>query len=189
MNSIKFNIIIPPQDVQENPECLEQIAAGNANAFAWLYKNYCKRLYDYLFLLTNDTHLSEDIVQEIFLKIWTNKEKLAEIKNFNAWIFFNTKNLLTDKWRKSQNEKQVFKNIASTQPQTEHNLFHQRNEEKRISNAVTSLSPKQQLVYKMIREEGHTRDQVSKQLKISPNTVRNTMQNALHNLRQHLRES
>jgi RNA polymerase sigma-70 factor (ECF subfamily) len=185
MNNTKFNIILPPQDIQENPECLQRIAAGDRTAFEWLYKNYCSKLYDYLFLLTNDKQLSEDIVQDIFLKIWTNKEKLADIKNFNGYIFFITKNLLTDRWRKRQNEKQVLINIAKT-TETQTTFTPSKHDAFIYTNAINALTERQQLIYTLIREEGRTREEISAALNLSPNTVKATMQNALRNLKKTL---
>lgn len=188
MTPAKFNIIIPPQDIEQNPQCLQRVAAGNRNAFEWLYKNYCRRLYDYIQILTNDKFLSEDIVQEVFLRIWINKEKLTDVANFNAYIHFVAKNLLTDKWRKTQTEKEVIKNITAPQQQTEHNLFFQRQEEKQYNMALKSLTSSRELVFRLIREEGLTREQVSKTLKISPNTVKATMQNALYHIKKSFTE-
>jgi RNA polymerase sigma-70 factor (ECF subfamily) len=185
----KFNIIIPPQDIECNPQCLEKIAAGDSKEFEWLYKNYCSKIYNYLLLLTSDKALSEDITQDVFIKIWKNKEALTTINNFNGYVYFIAKNLLLDKWRKQQNEKEVIKNFASTQQQTENNLFYQRSEEQAVSAAIKTLSPKQELIYRLIREEGRTRNEISKSLKLSPNTVKATMQNALHNLKERLSKS
>jgi RNA polymerase sigma-70 factor (family 1) len=186
MNFSKFNIIIPPQDIQENPECLQRIASGDRKEFEWLYKNYCSKLYDYVVLLTADKFLSEDIVQEAFIKIWNNKEMLASVKNFNSYLYAIAKNLLLDKWRKKQLEKEHIKKFVTEQQPSEHNLFYQRNQEQTINAAIKKLSSKQQLVYKMIREEGMKREEVSKELNITPNTVKVTMQNALHNLKKQL---
>jgi RNA polymerase sigma-70 factor (ECF subfamily) len=187
MTTAKFNIIIPPQDIQCNPECLQQIAEGDSKAFEWLYKNYCNKLYNYILLLTTDSFLSEDIVQEVFLKIWVNKEKLITVTNFNSYLYMSAKNLLLDKRRKQGLEKEYIKNFASGQ--TEQNGFYHRNEEQTINSAIKALSPRQQLVYKMIREEGGKREEVSRELNITPNTVKVTMQNALSNLRKKLCES
>jgi RNA polymerase sigma-70 factor (ECF subfamily) len=186
MDFSNFNIIIPPQDIEQNPQCLERIAAGDRSSFEWLYKNYCSKLYNYILLLTADKFLSEDITQEVFLKIWTKREILTSVTNFNSYLYMSAKNLLLDKWRKKQNEKEAIKNLATTQEQTERNLFYQRSEEQQVAAAVATLTPKQQLIYKMIREEGHSRSQVSQQLNIAPNTVKATMQHALHHLRKRL---
>lgn len=188
MNTAKFNIIIPPQDIRENPGCLAKIAAGDARAFEWLYKNYCKRIYDYIFLLTNDAALSEDLVQEIFLKVWTQKEKLTEIKNLNSYLHTTAKNLITDNWRKQSTEKQVIKNIAYTADK-EITLTPFKNEPGVLSGALDTLSERQKLIYRLIREEGRSREEISKALNLSPNTVKATMQNALHKIRQQLCEA
>jgi RNA polymerase sigma-70 factor (ECF subfamily) len=187
MTSAKFNIIIPPQDIQQNPECLSRIAAGDANAFAWLYKNYCSKIYDYALLLTADKHLSDDIVQEVFLKVWAQKEKLIALTNFNSWLYITTKNLIVDHWRKQQYEKEHRKQIRYKLETETSTPF--KNEQTVFTHAVNSLTEKQQLIYKLIREEGRSRQEISEALNISPNTIRNTMQNALHNIKSFVLEN
>jgi RNA polymerase sigma-70 factor (family 1) len=186
MNFSKFKIIIPPQDVRESPECLTRIIAGDRKAFEWLYKNYCSKLYDYIQLLTCDKPLAEDIVQEVFLKIWNNKEKLASVVNFNSYLYVTAKNLLSDKWRRKNLEKEHIRNYLQYEQPIEHNLFYKHTEDKTVNAAIKTLTPRQELIYRLIREEGKTREQVSKQLNITPNTVKATMQKALYNLRKQL---
>jgi RNA polymerase sigma-70 factor (ECF subfamily) len=181
----KFNIIIPPQDIQQNPGCLQKIAQGDRKSYEWLYKNYYNKIYEYALLLTADQHTSDDIVQEIFLKIWKQKENLAEIENFNGWIHSAAKNLITDTWRKRATEKQVLKNIAHTiEIKTYSTPF--KNEPTILTHAINALSERQQLIYRLVREEGKNREEISEALKISPNTVKATMQNALNSLRKTL---
>jgi RNA polymerase sigma-70 factor (ECF subfamily) len=182
MASSKFHIIIPPQDIQENPECLQRIAQGDRKAYEWLYKNYYNRIFEYALLLTAEKQTSDDIVQEIFLKIWSQRTTLTKITNFNSWIYISTKHLITDTWRKRANEKQVLKNIAHT-IETETNITPFQNEPTIFTHAINALTERQQLIYKLIREEGRTREEISQALQISPNTIRNTMQSALHNIK------
>jgi RNA polymerase sigma-70 factor (ECF subfamily) len=186
MDLHKFDIIIPPQDIEQHPGCLKKIAAGDRGAYAWLYKNYCSKLYNYILVLTTDKALSEDIVQDAFLKIWNNKETLTAVNNFNSYLYTTARNLLLDKWRRKQNEKIHLKTFAGSLQQEQQNDFFRRDCERTINAAVKTLSPKQEIVYRMIREEGKKREEVSKELKIAPNTVKVTMQKALAGLRERL---
>ena len=70
----KFDIIIPPQDIICEPGLQGKLANGDSKAFAWVYKNYCKRVYNYALLMTNNSTQSEDIVHDIFIKIWIGEE-------------------------------------------------------------------------------------------------------------------
>jgi RNA polymerase sigma-70 factor (family 1) len=181
----KFKIIIPPQDIGSRPDCLLQLAAGDPSAFEWLYKNYCSKIYDYVHLLSGDATLSEDLVQEVFLKLWLNREKLGAVLNFNAYLHTAAKNLLLDRWRKEKREKESIKaNFqTSSDSYTDADTLGMKEAATFISAAVDALPRRQQMVYRLIREEGKTRDQISKALLISPCTVKATMQGALSNLK------
>jgi DNA-directed RNA polymerase specialized sigma24 family protein len=84
--------------------------------------------------------------------------------------------------RKQQVEKEQRKRIRY-KLETETNSTPFKNEPTVLTHAVNSLTEKQQLIYKLIREEGRTREEISTALNLSPNTIRNTMQNALHNIK------
>jgi RNA polymerase sigma factor (sigma-70 family) len=183
MHTDKFNIIIPPQDIDQNSECLTRIAAGDSQAFDWLYKNYCKRVFDLAFLLTANHAQSDDIVQEVFLKIWMHKEKLVEVRCFNSWLHIIIKNHITDYWRGEKKERIGRQKVAAFQPTVMQPHVYTNEDKQIIAAAVSNLSPRQRLVYKLIREEGFTRMQVSEGLGITPCTVKATMQNALASLR------
>jgi RNA polymerase sigma-70 factor (family 1) len=185
----KFNIIVPPQDIEGYAECLKQIALGDKAAYEWLYKNYCGKLYDYTFLLTADSALSEDIVQHVFMNIWYNRDRLCGITNFNGYIFTAAKNAVISYWRKQNREKEYLKELTLESTQHITTDFLEEKENKHIvSQAVRSLPKRQQLVYRLCREEGRSRKEISKKLNISPFTVKVTMQNALKHLKDYLRE-
>jgi RNA polymerase sigma-70 factor (ECF subfamily) len=135
MNFAQFNTIIPPQDIEHHPQCLQRIAKGDGNAFEWLYKNYCSKLYHYILLLTNEPPLAKDIVQEIFLKLWVHREKLLSVSNFNAYLYACAKNLLTDQQRRQQREKEYARNVKDDGQQVEHNLYYLRQEEELVNMA------------------------------------------------------
>jgi RNA polymerase sigma factor (sigma-70 family) len=186
MHTEKFNIIIPPQDIDDNPQCLTRIAAGDRQAFEWLYKNYCKKVFDLAFLLTANREQSDDIVQDVFVKIWMQREKLADVTSFNNWLHITTRNYITDYWRREKRGKIVFQNIGASQSTIVHPDYN-ANESKQIhAAAVSQLTPRQQVIYKLVREEGFSRNQVSEGLNISPCTVKATMQKALAGLKKRL---
>ena len=65
----RFKMITTPQDIACNPDCIQRPANDDRTAFEWIYKNYSKKIFDYAFLMTGNETMSEDIVQEIFLKL------------------------------------------------------------------------------------------------------------------------
>src|SRR5688572_12903709 len=110
----KFTIIIPPQDIACNPECILRLANGDREAFAWIYKNYSKKIYDYALLLTGNEAESDDIVQDIFLRLWNAKENLKSVQNFNSYFNIMAKNYVASFFEKKAKEKIHLKNYGYT---------------------------------------------------------------------------
>jgi RNA polymerase sigma factor (sigma-70 family) len=178
----KFHIVIPPQDIALFPGCLGLLAAGDRAAYEWLYNHYCKKVYDHAFLLTGEAALSDDVVQDVFLKIWVKREQLAGVVHFGRWLHTMTRNRIMDIWRRRTMEKEVLERVASTQ-EVWCTLEEEDDQVDLVRRALEGLTPRQRQVYDLIREEGLTRAQVSVQLGIAECTVKALMQKALRGVR------
>ena len=187
----KFTIIIPPQDIAFEPGLQEKLANGDSNAFAWVYKNYCKKVYNYALLITNNNEQSEDVVQDVFVKLWTNREKLNDVKDFNGYLYMLYRNHVMDVLRGQQKEmkgKQAYYQIQPVAVNTVNDLIDYKEAERLIAEAIKEMPKGQRVVYMMSREEGLKRDKIAKELKLSPLTVKNHIQNALRFLKKKLRK-
>jgi RNA polymerase sigma-70 factor (ECF subfamily) len=186
----KFTIIIPPQDIAGFPGCLTSLANGDRAAFGWLYRNYCRKVYDYAMLMTNNEHLSEDIVQDVFCKIWQHREKLKVVGDFNAYLYMLYKNHVLDVLRGNQREtrvRQTYFQDTVTRGMLPDEIISHKEMEQAVMRAVKLLPKQQQLVYKLSREQGWKREVIAKELKVSPLTVKGHIQKALGKLREDLR--
>lgn len=103
--SNKFEIIIPPNDIACDAGCLQRLADGDQKAYTWVYKNYCKKVYDYALLITKNATLSEDIVQQVFLNLWNNRERLRTVNMFNGYLYMLYHNYILDILKKEEVEK------------------------------------------------------------------------------------
>jgi RNA polymerase sigma factor (sigma-70 family) len=68
------------------------IAQGDESAFAKLFEHYRDRIYSIAFKLTNSTVIAEEVVQDVFFKIWLKRVDLNDIQNFSAYLFIVTGN-------------------------------------------------------------------------------------------------
>lgn len=83
-------------------ELINSYLNGNSRAFADILSLYLTPLYNFIFRLTNDNQLSEDIVQEVFIKVWKNLRKFDQKKKFKTWIFTIARNTAIDFLRKNK---------------------------------------------------------------------------------------
>ena len=186
-----FEIIIPPQDIACEPGLLQKLANGDQYAYAWVYKNYCRKVFDYAMLMTRNEAMSEDVVQEVFLKLWQHREKLRTVENFNSYLFTLYRNHIWDVLKGQQKEisvRHAYYRDAAIPEMTVDDIIDYKERQQVIARAVKQLPQKRQLIYKLIRERGWRRQEIAKELKIAPNTVKVQMQKALRFLTKKLSE-
>lgn len=160
---------------QSEQELLIQIAAGNHAAFRKLFMAYHQQLGMYIYKITNSTDLAEEVVQDVFLKIWLNQEALAGIKNFKAYLFVVSKNHALNCLRKLIKER-ALKNqwenaFINMQEDTDLNEYHEL-----LDKAIDQLPPQQQKVYLLSRHKRLKYAEISGEMNISSETVKKYLQ-------------
>ena len=178
------------QDRSLHKEWFKLIAGGDETAFRNLFDTYWEHLYSVALMLTKSEALAEDIVQEIFLKIWNKREELPEVEKPDSYLFIIARNHIYNVLKQQQREEQYNKHIfdwfegAKENPESEL-LFKESAE--LLNKAVANLSTQQRAVYKLAREQGLSYNEVAAQLNISTNTVKNHLAIALKYIREYLR--
>ena len=182
----KFIPIIPPPDITFYPDILQHLADGSEASFNWLYVNYSRRIYDYALLLTGNSAVSEDLVQEIFLKIWKKRKVLIGVKDFKAYLDTMCRNQVNSHFRKQLLEKQLqehHKYLSQSEI-----LFVQTPDDtaKIIFEAVERLPNQQKIVYRLKREEGWRTKKIAERMNLSPQTVKVHISKALKSVKEYV---
>jgi RNA polymerase sigma-70 factor (family 1) len=142
-----------------------------------------------LITLHNLKLMADEVVQEVFLKLWLNRKSLAQVNNFNAWLHTIARNNVFDTVKKAAREAQMLKNIGAIRPSASNNVdtfvFDKENEAL-LHQALEQLSPQQRQVFNLSRNQGMKYDEIAIELNISRNTVKTHLSNALHTIREHL---
>jgi len=175
------------QHIDQN--LLQLIAEGCEQSFRKLYDLYAGKIYSMAIGYVKSPMAAQDVVQEIFVKIWQKRDSLTAIDNFPAWLHVITRNLLINHLQKKI---PVFGlNEVSQEAIPEDRHLPQQQLDYReltalISRAVAQLPPRQQQVYSLSREQGLSHQQIARQLDLSYDTVREHMSKALKNIRSSL---
>ena len=170
---------------------LQLTAEGCERSFRELYELYAGKIYTMAIGYLKSPMEAQDVVQEIFIKIWEKRDNLTAIDNFPAYLHIMTRNLLINHLQKKI---PVFSPDEMTLQATpgEYHLPHQQLDYRElttfISRAIDQLPPRQQQVYRLSREQGLNHQQIAKQLSLSYDTVREHMSKALKNIRASLEE-
>jgi RNA polymerase sigma-70 factor (ECF subfamily) len=170
-------------------ELLLRIAEGNEHAFRKLFDHYWDNVYSVAFVLTKSSVLSEEIVQDVFLKIWLKRDQLVSVTKFEGYLFIVARNHIYNELRKKTMERPFVEHLdqyfleTSALPGQEMML---KETKQMIDRAVKQLPPQQRAVFELSRNEGLDHAKIADKLGISRLTVKSHMTKALQSIRQYL---
>lgn len=170
-------------------ELLEEVAGGNESAFKLLYEKYAGKVYTMGMNYLKSPFLAQDAVQEVFVKVWKNRQQLTTLNSFPAWLTTITRNQLINDLQRMvpmDSLEAIHPDVIDYHQASTGNELDFRELEKVIKIGIDGFSPRQQQIYKLSREEGLSHKQIAAQLNISYDMVREHMSNALKNLRKFL---
>jgi len=136
--------------------------------------------------LTHSAYISEEITQDVFMKIWLSREQLQGVENFNAYLRTMACHIISNQLKRYANEKLILQRIASHTEQsgeTTDNAIIGNEYQMILEQAIENLPPQQKKVYLMSRHEGLKQKDIAKRLRISPYTVKEYMKNAMASIR------
>jgi RNA polymerase sigma-70 factor (ECF subfamily) len=156
---------------------LQEVAAGNEKAFKVLFEQYRGKLFTYISRFVKSDAVAEELVLDVFMKIWTGRDLISQVRNFDAFLFRIAHNKSIDFLRSAAGDRQLSELLwdrieLADQQSADTGLMTQEYENK-IRAAIALLPPQCKKVYILSREEELTHDQIAQQLNISRATVNN----------------
>lgn len=171
-------------------ELLSRIAEGDRAAFQQLYRYYLNDTYSLALAFLHSPQAAEDIVQELFIKLWLKKEQLPSIDNFKAYIMVSLRNMLINELEKlkTRTTHEQQSHLLIYTPATPEDETAAANLRSLIARALAQLSPQQQTIYRLSREQGMDITGIAKELDLAPKTISNILSLVLRHLRSYLHE-
>ncbi len=174
------------------PHLIPLIAEGDEAAFQLLFRHFSPSIHSYAARLTHSEAHADEIVQETFVRIWLNRDKLSTVQNVKGWIFTIAANegirflkqMLT--YQKKLAEKGQQLAAAPDAYVTPENLFQTGLLNTVIKGAIDAMPPQKRLIYQLSREDGLKPAAIAEQLSISVGTVKNVLSQSLKDIRRHL---
>jgi len=165
---------------------LEQIRQRDENAFKSVYEKYYPKVYTYALRYLKSETDAEEVVHEVFLKLWMRDANALPIRSLDAYFQTLTRNRSLDMLRRKVLEQSSDLNSAVNWHE-DHNeteeLIILKDTKKVLDKGIELLPAQQRLVYILCREEGLKYEQVAEKLQLSPATVQTHMKLALKFLR------
>ena len=167
-------------------ELLTFIAQGDELAFAKLFEYNRDRIYTIAYRISHSTTLAEEIVHDVFLKIWLRRDHLSEIQNFNAYLSVITRNNVYKVIKRIAKDYQLTLLTSDDQLSADDNtedLLMEKEYNSLLKKAIDRLPNQQKQVYLYIKEKGLKREETANLLDLSPETVKYHLAEAMKNIR------
>jgi RNA polymerase sigma-70 factor (family 1) len=169
-----------------NEPLVRQIAEGNHNAFRNLYKAYKSHTFKFAMHMLHDVEEAENIVHDLFAKIWDNRKKIRPDQNFKSFLFTCLRNMILDHLKREQRNQSAFKYYLLETSKKEESIAQKEEKYKLIQLALNKLSDKRRDIIYMCFVDGKSYQEIADIHAISKNTVKNQLVKAKQFLRSHL---
>ena len=169
---------------------MQQVAEGDEIAFKALFDLYREKLYYYISRFIKSEQVAEELVMDVFMKIWIGRDLIVNILNFDSFLFRVAHNKSIDFLRsaaKDKNLKELLWNeIQLASYSRADDLVLVKEFEEKTREAINLLAPQRKKIYQLSREEDITHEEIAKMLQISKATVNNQIVEARKFIRNHL---
>ncbi|WP_295118468.1 RNA polymerase sigma-70 factor [uncultured Chitinophaga sp.] len=179
------HLLLPANQSYEEKALLKQVAAGNEAAFNQLFERHRNGVYLHALTYAKSPEFAEELVLDIFMKIWDNRERLPEVDHFPGYLFILSRNQVISAMRKRL--EQPVTDMDLTQWAT-HGMGPDKHLEFKevqvmLEKGIAALSPQQRTAFTLSRHEGKTYDEIAAIMGISKRTVNFHIVGALNTLR------
>ena len=172
-------------------ELFSLISTGDQAAFRLIFRKYAPRLASFISGFTMSDQITDGILQDIFMRIWFHREKLATVGEPSDWIYTvaasvchqSLKKLLTDnkiaqlvQYENHYGKTQIVESVAYYKLAAD------------IKRAINQLSPDEKIVYKLSREKNKKVPEIADELSLSPNNIRNLLGNSTETVYDYLQD-
>lgn len=163
-----------------------KLVKGNNKAFRKIFDIYRNDVYAYSLSLLKTKVLAEEIVQDVFLKVWQHRDRLNPDLSFKSYLFTITRNLTFNLINKVANNRklkeEVFYKSQKSYSPIEDEIAN-KDYEIIKNKAIEQLPPKCKVIFQMSRNQGMSYEEISKVLNISVSTVKGQMSKSLATIR------
>lgn len=164
---------------------VEKLSQGNHEAFRLLFMRYYPKVRSFVYGLLKSEEDAEDVTQEIFAKIWSNRSSFTTVRNFGGYLFVLSKNTalnyIDSKYvRETRINEKPFEETDNTSPYEE---LIAKDLQLLVDMVVESMPPQRKLVYELSRKVGLSNAEIAERLQLSGKTVENHLTLALKELR------
>lgn len=163
-----------------------QIAAGNQQAFAGLFRLFYSKLHSFCMQYVHVKEVAEEVTNDVFIKLWNRREEIVQINNLSTYLFVAVKNYSLNYLKQYSHLHVAVEDNEGVSGLINRNDPEQELEWKEISfqlnQAIDNLPDQCRTIFKLVKEDGFRYKEVAEILGISPRTVETQLFRALKKL-------
>ena len=175
-------------DITEQ-DLIQAFKQGSHKAFERLYQMYAKRLYAYCLQFTKSVEESEDIVQDVFIKLWTNREKIKQDDTLRSLLFIMAKHHLINAYRTRLLQPVYEDYLEYTEALSVDDTHHKVEYDefvRQVRKAIETLPVTQQKAITLSRFQQLSNKEIADKLSLSEQTVKNQLSLGIKSLKEKL---
>lgn len=169
---------------------VKKMIDGDIDSFKYFFDKYYDDLCNFVHIYLHNKALSEEIVQDIFVYFWENREKLKISTSVKSYLFSASKYKSLNLLRDTKTQKKIIEKIGRIEPihtpDCENSYIDIDEFKKILGTAVDQLAPKCREIFLLSKQKELSNKEIAEQLGISVKTVENQMTIALKKLREYL---
>ncbi len=172
-------------------DLVESLQNGDLEAFDLIFRKYGDRLYGFTFKYLKSKEDTEELVQDVFLKIWENRKNLKKESSLRAYLFTISYHNLCRFFRRKVNQEKLAKEITASASESftlDERIDYQSVLEQ-VDQLIEKLPPRQREIFIKSRKEGKSTKEIAAELNLIPGTVDNHISEALKFLRKNMGNS
>lgn len=157
---------------------LKEIAAGNTTAFRVIYEHYSPPVCSFIKKYLRSQELADDICQNVFIKIWEQREQLSGVTEFGAWAFTIAKRQCIDLLKKASREETAMSMILSAyrdEATQAENTLYTREYLQFIEGVLNRMPSRTVEVFRLCRQQSKTYDEAAEELGITRDAIKKHM--------------
>jgi RNA polymerase sigma-70 factor (family 1) len=172
------------------PELLTRLKQGDRSAFAEIYNIYSRELYLKILRMAKDKDVTDDIIQELFIKVWEHRDTIDLTKSFLSYLHVIAQNLLYNHFRKLNTYDKLLASLtdgsyAHFNQDVEAQVEHKESVEL-MKNAIDRLSPQRKMAFTLCKIEGRSYKEVSEIMGISAATINSHITQSVQQIREYM---
>lgn len=178
------------REVNTDREWVVGLKSHNEDSFLELWNAYRDDVYTYAFSFLKNKEYAEEIVQDVFTRLWLHRTELNPDLSIKSYLFTITRNLTFNFLRKAARNRDLRQEVFHLYPDCTDcvELKIQEWEMERIKKeALDLLPPGRKRIFEMSRFEGKSYEEISRELGVSLSTVKNQMSKSLKTIRDFLK--